>query len=160
MDVLVQAGASLSQLDGTGEISVQRAPLTAFDFDANNCPDLFPILAVLACFCEGESHILGTGRLAGKESNRAKAIIEMLGQMDVEASSQGDELTVRGMSLSRRLLSGKLLKGGSYTSNHDHRMVMALRVAELGADGPIEIDDEKCVAKSCPTFHELFSKMK
>ncbi len=160
MDVLVQAGASLSQLDGTGEISVQRAPLTAFDFDANNCPDLFPILAVLACFCEGESHILGTGRLAGKESNRAKAIIEMLAQMDVEASIQGDELTVRGMSLARRLLSGKLLKGGSYTSNHDHRMVMALRVAELGADGPIEIDDEKCVAKSCPTFHELFAKMK
>ena len=29
---------------------------------------------------------------------------------------------------------------------------LALKVAELGADGPIEIDDEECVAKSFPAF--------
>ena len=44
-------------------------------------------------------------------------------------------------------------KGGAYTSRHDHRMVMALKVAQLGADGPIQIDDELCVAKSFPDFH-------
>jgi 3-phosphoshikimate 1-carboxyvinyltransferase len=49
-----------------------------------------------------------------------------------------------------------LLKGGVYTSHHDHRMVMALKVASLGADSPITIDDEACVAKSFPQFHELF----
>lgn len=158
MDVLAEAGASLSQLDDTKEISIQRAPLFAFDIDANNCPDLFPILAVLAAFCQGESHIKGTGRLANKESDRAKAIIEMLTQMGVNASIQSDVMTIEGHSLQQRLLTGTLLKGGSYTSNHDHRMVMALKVAELGADSPIEIDDTKCVAKSCPTFMELFSQ--
>ena len=51
----------------------------------------------------------------------------------------------------------KLLRGGRYTSHHDHRMVMALKVASLGADSPIEIDDEDCVAKSFPQFNALFA---
>jgi 3-phosphoshikimate 1-carboxyvinyltransferase len=51
MDILMDAGASLSQLDGDkGEITVQRAPLKAFAVDASNCPDLFPIISVLAAF--------------------------------------------------------------------------------------------------------------
>ena len=36
-------------------------------------------------------------------------------------------------------------------------MVMALKVASLGADGPITIDDEACVAKSFPQFHDIFA---
>ncbi|MBO5709676.1 MAG: 3-phosphoshikimate 1-carboxyvinyltransferase, partial [Bacteroidales bacterium] len=52
-----------------------------------------------------------------------------------------------------------LLKGGHYTSHHDHRMVMALKVAALGAESPITIDDEECVAKSFPQFHSAFAQM-
>ena len=52
-----------------------------------------------------------------------------------------------------------LLKGGSYTSHHDHRMVMALKVASLGADSPITIDDEACVVKSFPQFHDIFAQL-
>ena len=52
-----------------------------------------------------------------------------------------------------------LLHGGAYTSHHDHRMVMALKVASLGADSPITIDDETCVAKSFPQFHEIYAQM-
>ena len=157
MDVLMDAGASLSQLDGNkGNITVQRAPLTAFQVDASNCPDLFPILSVLAAFCQGTSRIAGLSRLANKESDRAKAIVAMLEQMGVSASQDNDELVVEGETLVERLLRGKLLKGGEYTSHHDHRMVMALKVASLGADGPIIIDDEECVAKSFPQFNEIF----
>ena len=178
MDILMDAGASLSQLDGKrGDIVVQRAPLQAFEVDASNCPDLFPILAVLAAFCQGTSRMSGVGRLANKESNRAKAILEMLTQMGVKAHIEGDVLHVEGHTLAQRLLchadcgSGSpaghgsssyapgLLKGGVYTSHHDHRMVMALKVASLGADSPITIDDEACVAKSFPQFHELFASV-
>ena len=168
MDILMDAGASLSQVDGArGNIAVQRAPLRAFNVDASNCPDLFPVISVLAAFCQGTSRIAGLGRLANKESDRAKAILEMLSQMGVEAHRKDDELVVKGYSLVQRLLgqsSGEscqpgLLKGGEYTSHHDHRMVMALKVASLGADGPIIIDDEDCVAKSFPSFNEQFSLM-
>ena len=169
MDILMDAGASLSQLDGDkGNITVQRAPLKAFTVDASNCPDLFPIISVLAAFCQGTSRLAGVGRLANKESDRAQAIIEMLTQMGVKASVEGDEMLIEGYSLAQRLLSGAasaghqaktpgLLRGGCYTSHHDHRMVMALKVASLGADSPIEIDDEDCVAKSFPQFNALFA---
>ena len=162
MDILMEAGASLSQLgddDPKGLIHVQRAPLSAFEVDAANCPDLFPIVAVLAAFCEGTSRIAGVGRLANKESDRGKAILEMLTKMGVNAKIAGDKLIVEGHSLARRTLTHTLLRGGSFTSHHDHRMVMALRVAGIGADSPIEIDDTQCVAKSFPTFGELFGKL-
>ena len=162
MDILMEAGASLSQMgddDPKGLIHVQRAPLSAFEVDAANCPDLFPIVAVLAAFCEGTSRIAGVGRLANKESDRGKAILEMLTKMGVNAKISGDKLIVEGHSLARRSLTHTLLRGGSFTSHHDHRMVMALRVAGIGADSPIEIDDTQCVAKSFPTFGELFGKL-
>ena len=160
MDILMDAGASLSQLDGDrGNITVQRAPLKAFRVDASNCPDLFPIISVLAAFCQGTSRMAGVGRLANKESDRAKAILEMLTQMGVRACVEGDEMVIEGHSLAQRLMNNCLLKGGLYTSHHDHRMVMALKVASLGADGPINIDDEQCVAKSFPQFHEIFDKL-
>ena len=197
MDILMDAGASLSQLDGDkGAITVQRAPLKAFAVDASNCPDLFPIISVLAAFCQGTSRIAGVGRLANKESDRAKAIVEMLTQMGVNAYVEGDELMVEGYSLAQRLLAHKasscdpagislsatasvascdpaattavscnqvsqpgLLKGGEYISHHDHRMVMALKVASLGADSPIVIDDETCVEKSFPDFLDMFRRL-
>ena len=163
MDILMDAGASLSQLDGDkGNITVQRAPLRAFNVDASNCPDLFPIVSVLAAFCQGTSRLAGVGRLANKESDRAKAILEMLTQMGVQANVEGDEMVIEGYCLAQRILASRegavngLLKGGSYTSHHDHRMVMALKVASLGADSPIVVDDESCVAKSFPQFAEVW----
>ena len=160
MDILMDAGASLSQLDGDrGNITAQRAPLKAFSVDASNCPDLFPIVSVLAAFCQGTSRLAGVGRLANKESDRATAIVEMLIQMGVTVTVEDDEMVIEGHGLAQRLLSGTLLKGGSYTSHHDHRMVMALKVAALGADSPIVIDDVDCVAKSFPQFHELFAQL-
>ena len=200
MDILMDAGASLSQTDGDrGNVTVQRAPLRAFKVDSSNCPDLFPIISVLAAFCQGTSRLAGVGRLANKESDRAKAIMEMLAQMGVKAEIEGDEMIIEGHNLAQRILcrgercldfarhdnpdarhdngnarsdvetchpersegsvTRGLLRGGAYTSHHDHRMVMALKVAALGADGPITIDDEQCVGKSFPQFHETFEQL-
>ena len=163
MDILMDAGASMSQLEGatptTGSIHVTRAPLCAFETDLNNCPDLFPIVAVLAAFCPGTSRIRGVERLRHKETDRAAAIVDMLTQMGVPVRVDEDEMTVEGMGLPQRVLIGNLLKGGSYTSHGDHRMVMALKVASLGADGPVEIDDTACVAKSFPDFLDMFDRL-
>lgn len=155
VDILVDAGAIISELEDN-TLCVRKAPLEAFEQDLNNAPDLFPITAVLAAFCSGESRISGVGRLASKESDRSGAIMEMLGKMGVEARIEGDDMYICGESLTSRLLGGRLLKGGEYTSRHDHRMVMALKVASLGADSPIVIDDEACVEKSFPEFLKIF----
>lgn len=186
MDILMEAGASLSQIDDgpqdeesanvkdsndnkaadaqeanatqghRGLITAQKAPLRAFDTDLNNCPDLFPIVAILAAFCHGRSNIQGFKRLASKESDRGTAILNMLTQMGVEAFASGDTLSITGESVENRLLNGHLLKGGEYTSSHDHRMAMALTVASWCADSPILIDDTTCVAKSFPAFLDTY----
>jgi len=163
MDILMDAGASMSQLEGdaatTGPVHVTRAPLCAFETDLNNCPDLFPIVAVLAAFCPGTNRIRGVERLRHKETDRAAAIVDMLTQMGVPVQVDEDEMTIEGMGLPQRILTGNLLKGGQYTSHGDHRMVMALKVASLGADSPVEIDDTACVAKSFPGFLEMFETL-
>lgn len=186
MDILMEAGASLSQIEDEpqdeesanvkdsndneaadaqeavapqghrGLITAQKAPLRAFDTDLNNCPDLFPIVAILAAFCHGRSNVQGFKRLAGKESDRGAAILNMLTQMGVEASAAGDTLSITGESVESRLLNGHLLKGGEYTSSHDHRMAMALTVASWCADSPIQIDDTTCIAKSFPAFLDAY----
>jgi len=155
MDILVEAGASVSQ-DENGAINVFKAPLEPFTIDLNNAPDLFPIVSVLAAFCPGQSRISGIQRLVSKESNRARGITEMLEQMGVTVEISGDDLIVSGHSLSYRIAKGMMLKGGDYSSNQDHRMVMALKIAELGADGSINIDDTDCVGKSYPDFLSEF----
>jgi len=152
--ILVQAGAIVSELDDV--ICVSKAPLEAFDADLNNSPDIIPIVSIFAAFCDGQSHIYGVNRLIGKESNRAEAILEMLLQMGVEARIEGDEMLIDGQTLVSRIQNGKLLKGGKYTSSHDHRMAMALKIASIGAESPIEIDDCSCAAKSFPAFWEMF----
>lgn len=161
MDILVGAGASVSQTgspeqETTGIITVKKAPLQGIKADLTNCPDLFPVTAVLCAFCQGKSVLRGVHRLSHKESDRAEGIKDMLCRMGVRAQIKDDDLIVEGESLDSRILNGRLLKGGKYTSSHDHRMVMALRLAEPGADSPVEIDDEGCVGKSFPSFNEIW----
>ena len=159
MDILMGAGASMSQLE-TGAIHVARAPLSPFDTDLNNCPDLFPIVAVLAAFCPGRSNIMGVERLRHKETDRAAAVEEMLTQMGVPVTVDGDCMTVEGMGLSQRLAGGHLLRGGRFTSHADHRMAMALSIAALGASEEVIIDDTACVSKSFPTFFKLYEHIR
>ncbi len=61
------------------------------------------------------------------------------------------------MSLSHRLASGNLLRGGSFTTYSDHRIAMALTIASYGADSPLTLDDPTCVSKSFPDFFRLLS---
>ncbi len=152
MDILVDAGAVLSVGEEDGSVSVRKAPLESFTADLNHCPDLFPIISVLASFCSGSSRLSGIGRLAGKETNRAEAIVGMLGAMGVGCRIEEDDLVIEGEQLTSRILGGRLLRGGRFSSHSDHRMVMALSVASLGAGSPVEIDDTSCVAKSFPGF--------
>lgn len=159
MDALIAAGATVSQMDGDeGEIYVQQAPLNAINVDLTHCPDLFPVLSVFAAFCQDWSVLTGLSRLRHKECDRSSAICEMLQRMGVKfyIERDDDRLSILGHSLAWRKLNGKMLKGGNYSSYHDHRMVMALKLASLGADSEIVIDDCDCVAKSAPHFIDEF----
>ena len=141
LDVLRSAGAEVAISDDV--ISVKRAPLRAFEFDATHCPDLFPVLAILAACCNGEGYITGVHRLFHKESNRAESITEMLENFAVPFSIEDDALCITGV----RKLQGTVIDAYS-----DHRIVMAAAIGALRANGPVTIDHAESVNKSYPGF--------
>ena len=118
--------------------------LKAFDFDASNAPDLFPVAALYATFCDGVSRIKGIGRLLQKESNRAESIYAEYTALGADMEIAGDCMYVRGGAL----------HGGAVNSYNDHRIAMSLVAASLFIEEPVEIDDLKCIDKSFPSFLE------
>ncbi len=133
---------------GEHSITIKKARLQAFEFDATHCPDLFPILAILAACCEGESYIAGIHRLFHKESNRAQSISEMLIDFDVPFSIEDDVLCVTGVGR---------LQGTVIDAHNDHRIVMAAAIGALRANGPVDIQGAEAVNKSYPDFFKHLS---
>jgi len=143
VDVLQMAGASIG-IQGNS-VATKKSNLHPFDFDATHSPDLFPILAILATCCGGESSISGVHRLFFKESNRVESITEMLQDFAVPFSVEDDKLFVSGMPR---------LQGTVLDSYNDHRIVMAAAIGAIRANGPVEISGAEAVNKSYPRFFD------
>jgi 3-phosphoshikimate 1-carboxyvinyltransferase len=142
LEAIKDAGALLRQEGNRYEVYPSR--LHAFEFDATECPDLFPPLVALAAYCKGVTKIKGVNRLTHKESNRGLTLQDVFGKMGIQVELEGDMMMVHG---------GIQPKGAKVHSHHDHRIAMAVAVAALGADGPIEITDAEAIDKSYPAFY-------
>ncbi len=142
LDVLGDCGAKVTVT--TSGVKVERGALRPFDFDATDCPDLFPALAALACGCSGTSRISGVHRLLHKETNRAAAIVEEFTKVGARVSIADDSL----------LVHKSRIQGGEFSARGDHRMAMAGAVLGLLSSGGVTIDNPGCVAKSYPGFFE------
>lgn len=139
---LVRAGAQLTS-DARSVTAVHR-PLTAFEFDATHCPDLFPALAALAAAAEGESVITGTRRLEHKESNRAETLREQYARLGIEIDlSTENVMKIRGGEI----------RPATVDACGDHRIAMSLAVSALRCTGgEVTVTGAECVAKSYPDF--------
>lgn len=125
-------------------IEVKKAtPLYPFEFDATHCPDLFPVVAILAACCHGESHIKGVHRLFYKESNRIVSIGDMLQALGAFFSIENDDLVIEGQ---------QRLDYATIDSYRDHRIVMAATAGALRAKGYVVITEAEAVSKSYPDF--------
>jgi 3-phosphoshikimate 1-carboxyvinyltransferase len=142
VNALEKAGAHI--ISGEDQIEITRSELKAFEFDATESPDLFPPLVALASYCEGKSTIKGVSRLIYKESDRAKALKEEFGKMEIKIEIDDDLMHVIG---------GKP-QGARVESRDDHRIAMAIAITSLGASGKVSIRDSQCVAKSYPGFFD------
>ncbi len=121
---------------------VEKEQLNAFNFDATDCPDLFPPLVCLASQCGGISKIKGISRLTHKESDRAKVLQEEFGKIGFDISLKDDNMYVRG----------GLAKASTINSHNDHRIAMAGGLMNLFCDGEIKIKNKEAVNKSYPNF--------
>jgi 3-phosphoshikimate 1-carboxyvinyltransferase len=125
--------------------SSEDGGLNAFQFDATDCPDLFPPLVALAVYCKGETKIKGVKRLTYKESNRAITLQQEFAKMGAEIILQDDVMIIN---------STNKIKGAAFHSHHDHRIAMACAVAALKADGETIIEEADAINKSYPDFYE------
>lgn len=118
--------------------------------DISNCPDLGPIIAVLSCFREGKTIIVGANRMRIKESDRIKAIVTELNKMGANILEKEDGMIIRQVDN---------LVGTTVDSWNDHRIAMSLAIASLKAVGDVEIINAECINKSYPTFWEEYRRL-
>ena len=136
----------------TSNAKHQTHNLKPFNFDATDCPDLFPPLVTLAVRCNGISEITGVERLIHKESNRALALQQEFSKMnDKLISIEGNKMIIRG---------GLPLKSANVNSHNDHRIAMALAIAGLNLDGGIHIRGCESVEKSYSDFFASLEKLR
>lgn len=148
LEALKLAGTEM--IIGENLVKVHAQNLEAFEFDATDCPDLFPPLVALASYCTGVSYIRGVSRLAHKESNRGITLQTEFGKMGVGIALQGDMMSVSG---------GNFPAGAALHSSHDHRIAMACAVAALRADGQTTIVAAEAVDKSYPDFFDHLKRL-
>lgn len=124
-------------------LEVRPGELTAFQFDAHHCPDLFPALVTLAACCPGTTEITGADRLVNKESNRAVALQQEFAKAGVHITVEGDTMRIAG---------GGRLQRATVDSHNDHRIAMCLAILAKQIDGGLTIERAETVAKSYPDF--------
>lgn len=141
IEALARAGAEI--ITTNSSVTVHGGPLHAFEFDATDCPDLFPALAALAASCEGTSVLTGTQRLTYKESNRAETIAEVFGRLGIGVDLS-EENTMR--------ITGGPVSSAVVDSHNDHRIAMAAAIAALSSDDSVVIEGADAADKSYPNF--------
>ena len=147
LSVLEQAGAKV-EINGDS-IKVKASKLKGFYMDAENCPDLVPIVAVLAAVANGKSVIKNVERLKIKESDRIESTINTLKSFGVKAEYKDNSLVIYGA----------VPASGTVDSYNDHRIAMAAAVIASVSDGTTIINGADAVQKSYPDFFVDFNKL-
>ena len=149
VDILRRVGCKVGF--DCGEITITPGKLTAFREDVSDIPDLVPILALLAVFCEGETVLCNAARLRIKESDRLAATTAELTKLGARIIEKPDALHIIGTNA---------LHGGNCTSHNDHRIVMMLAIAATKASGAVQIENAGAVDKSYPHFFDDYASLK
>lgn len=157
LDFLKEAGASLCWDKNSLNIespALMDHSLRPLIMDLADCPDLGPILCVLAAFTPGESRLIHASRLRFKECDRIAAMEEELKKWGVDIESDEDSITIRGKN------SYVMDHPVHIDSHNDHRIVMAMSVFGLCAQSDTVIENAEAINKSYPRFFEDLKRLK
>jgi 3-phosphoshikimate 1-carboxyvinyltransferase len=141
--LLQQMGAQLEIDPVYKTLRVKKgSQLKGITADINPTIDALPLLAVVACYAQGETHLYNGSIARHKECNRLASITTELAKMGALISETHDGLKIQGAPL----------QGADLHSYHDHRLALSLCVAALGASGTTQISPWGCTAKTFPSF--------
>ena len=148
LDILKKMGAN-PEWQGTSLLATPT-PTGGITIDVAQCPDLVPILTVLAARSEGTTKIINAERLRIKESDRLTAMRSELTKLGVAVEETESTLTITGT---------KNLTSATVESHDDHRIAMSMGVASILLDQPFNLDHAEVVSKSYPEFWKDFASL-
>ena len=153
LDIMRAMGANIETLEErisggepVADIIVRSSKLTGTTVSGGLVPraiDELPLVALMACFAEGETLIKDAAELVVKESNRVATTVEALAQMGAKVSGRADGFVIHGPVLGMR--------GGRINAAGDHRIGMLGAVAGALTDGQTRIENG-AVEVSYPAF--------
>ncbi len=120
------------------------------EMDCSDIPDIVPYMAVVGAFRAEKTVLKGIKRLRIKESDRAKAITDMLTAVGANVTLEEDVITIE--------YTNKVNSEIKLTSSNDHRMAMAAVLCAAATGKDIELDNIDCLDKSFPEFRKLLLK--
>jgi 3-phosphoshikimate 1-carboxyvinyltransferase len=145
LTILADMGARVTAQDGLIRIRGDR--LTGREIDMNAIPDALPAMAVAGCFAAGETRLVNVPQARLKETDRIHVMCEELQTMGADIQELEDGLIIKESKL----------KGGRVSGHDDHRVVMALAVAGLNAEGETIIDTAEAMNVTFPEFTKLIT---
>ena len=150
VDIMERMGAVIKQ--DANSVTVNGGATKATVIDAANCPDIIPVLTVLAAVSEGTTKIINAGRLRIKECDRLAAMSSELNKMGANITEEPEGLTIVGKPQG-------LTGGVAVDAWNDHRIAMSLAIAAQKCAEPIVLSGAESVAKSYPTFWEDYKNV-
>ncbi len=137
---------SIGEGEPVSDIDVTAGPLKPTTVAAHEVPlavDELPLIALMACFAEGETRIEGAAELRLKESDRIAAVVTALSDLGAEVEATEDGLIVNGHGG---------LRGGQVDAAGDHRIAMLGVVAGLASQEGVEVLGVEAASVSYPNF--------
>jgi len=153
-DVLKNAGIDVFVRDNTVTV-IRTEKFGGFECNANDNPDIIPVLCVLAAFADGKTVIKGMKRLSYKESDRFDACCRLLASCGCSYEVTEDTLEINpdGVACVRKCKGSRIL-----FCNNDHRIAMAGAI--LGAKiGNYMLKGFDCTGKSSVGFYDDFKAL-
>jgi 3-phosphoshikimate 1-carboxyvinyltransferase len=130
-------------------IRLRGGELRGGEFDLNATPDALPAMAVVGCCAQGETRLVNVPQARLKETDRIAVMREVLARMGADVEELPDGLILRPSRL----------RGTRLPGYGDHRVVMALAVAGLVAEGETIVDTAEAVEVTFPNFVELMQQV-
>lgn len=149
IDILERMGAKFKFEDNL-KCHVENE-LVSTVIDGSQCPDIIPVISLVAALSKGKTEIINAGRLRIKECDRLKAVATELNKLGARIEEKEEGLVIYGVQ--------ELEGGVEVWSWKDHRIAMTLAIAATRCKKPIIIKDYDCVSKSYPRFFDDYKML-
>jgi 3-phosphoshikimate 1-carboxyvinyltransferase len=151
IDILTRMGVTISNKNNGIIGTTTEGKLKATIIDGSQCPDIIPVVSLVAALGSGKTEIINAGRLRIKECDRLAAVTSELNKLGAKITEKEDGLIIEGV---------KELKGGAEVWSHkDHRIAMTIAIAATICKEPVILRDYECVSKSYPQFWDDYKNL-